>query len=91
MKRTVEAPNDLRWTVKRLILPTGLRPLSRTDMLDAAAPRRTVVDGVSRQVPDAMGCLDRTSPARVPLPPARAAAGAVAAAPSPAAVAALDD
>jgi hypothetical protein len=53
MKQTVEAPNGLRWTVKRLIVPTGLRPLSRTEMLDAATPRRTVVEGMSRQVPDA--------------------------------------
>jgi hypothetical protein len=55
MKQTVDAPNGLRWTVKRLIVPTGMRPLTRTDMLDAASPRRTVVDGVSRQVPDAAG------------------------------------
>jgi hypothetical protein len=55
MKQTVVAPNDLRWTVKRLIVPTGLRPLSGTDMLDAATPRRTVVHGISQQVPDAMG------------------------------------
>jgi hypothetical protein len=55
MKQTVEAPNGLRWTVKRLIVPTGLRPLTRTDMLDAATPRRTAVEGMSRQVPDAMG------------------------------------
>ena len=55
MKQKVVAPNDLRWTVKRLIVPTGMRPLTRTDMLDAASPRRTVVHGMSRQVPDAMG------------------------------------
>jgi hypothetical protein len=55
MKQTVLAPNGLRWKVKRLIVPTGLRPLSRTDMLDAASPRRTVVEGMSRQVPDASG------------------------------------
>lgn len=55
MKETVAAPNGLRWTVKRLIVPTGMRPLSRTEILDAAAPRRTVVEGMSRQVPDAMG------------------------------------
>lgn len=48
-------PSGLRWTVKRLIVPTGFLPLTRTDMLDAAAPRRTVVDGMSRQVPDAVG------------------------------------
>ena len=55
MRQTVDAPNGLRWTVKRLIVPTGMRPLTRTDMLDVATPRRTVVDGVSRQVPDAYG------------------------------------
>jgi hypothetical protein len=44
MKQTVAAPNGLQWTVKRLIVPTGMRPLSRTEILDAAAPRRTVVD-----------------------------------------------
>ena len=53
MKQMVDAPNGLRWTVKRLIVPTGMRPLTRTDMLDAAAPRRTTVDGMSRQIPDA--------------------------------------
>ena len=55
MKQRVVAPNDLRWTVKRLIVPTGMRPMTRTDMLDVATPRRTVVHGMSRQVPDAMG------------------------------------
>jgi hypothetical protein len=55
VRQTVDAPNGLRWKVKRLIVPTGLRPLTRTEMLDAASPRRTVVEGMSRQVPDAMG------------------------------------
>jgi hypothetical protein len=55
MKQKVDAPNGLRWTVKRLIVPTGMRPLTRTDMLDAATPGRTVVAGMSRQVPDAYG------------------------------------
>ena len=55
MKETVVAPNGLRWTVKRLIVPTGMRPLTRSDTLDVATPRRTVVEGMSRQVPDAMG------------------------------------
>jgi len=55
MKQAVDAPNGLRWTVKRLIVPTGMRPLTRTDMLDAASPRRTVVEGVSGQVQDAYG------------------------------------
>lgn len=53
MKQTVDAPNGLRWKVKRLIVPTGMRPLTRTDVLDVASPRRTVVHGVSRQIPDA--------------------------------------
>jgi hypothetical protein len=57
MKQAVVAPNGLRWTIKRLIVPTGLRPLSRTEMLDAAGPRRTRVDGMSRQVPDATGAV----------------------------------
>jgi hypothetical protein len=55
VKQVVDAPNGFRWTVKRLIVPTGFRPLSRTDMLDAATPRRTRVQGVSSQVPDATG------------------------------------
>lgn len=55
MKQIVVAPDGMRWTVRRLIVPTGMRPLSRTEILDAAAPRRTVVDGISRQVPDAIG------------------------------------
>lgn len=55
MKQIVVAPDGMRWTVRRLIVPTGMRPLSRTEILDAAAPRRTVVDGMSRQVPDAIG------------------------------------
>jgi hypothetical protein len=53
VKQTIVAPNGLRWTVKRLIVPTGMRPMSRTEMLDAATPRRTRVEGMSRQVPDA--------------------------------------
>jgi hypothetical protein len=55
MKRSVAAPDGLQWTVRRLIVPTGMRPMSRTDILDAAAPRRTAVEGMSRQVPDAVG------------------------------------
>lgn len=53
VKQTIVAPNGLRWTVKRLIVPTGMRPMSRTEMIDAATPRRTRVEGLSRQVPDA--------------------------------------
>lgn len=55
MKETVVSPDGLRWTVKRLIVPTGMRPLTRTEILDAATPRRTVVEGMQRQVPDAFG------------------------------------
>lgn len=54
MKQTVLAPNGLRWTVKRLVVPTGMRPLTRSEMLDAASPRRTNAAGMSRQVPDAV-------------------------------------
>ena len=53
--RTVTSRNGLRWSVKRLIVPNAMRPLSRYDLLDAAAPRRTTVDGMSSRVPDAMG------------------------------------
>ncbi len=62
MKQTVLDPSGLRWTVKRLIVPSGLRPLSRTDLVDAAAPRRTVVEGMSRQVPDAIGAASGPLP-----------------------------
>jgi hypothetical protein len=55
VKQVVVSPSGLRWTVKRLVVPTGFRPLRRTELLDAASPRRTAVDGVSRQVPDAVG------------------------------------
>lgn len=55
MKQIVVAPDGLRWTVRRLVVPTGMRPMTRTEILDAAAPRRTVVEGLSRQVPDAIG------------------------------------
>lgn len=69
MKQTVVAPDGLRWTVKRLIVPTGMRPLSRTEILDAAAPRRTVVEGMSRQVPDAFGAWTGPLPLGVLLVP----------------------
>jgi hypothetical protein len=55
MRQTLVAPDGLRWTIKRLIVPAGFRPLSRTEMLDAASPRRTRVEGLSGQVPDAVG------------------------------------
>lgn len=52
-RRKVSAPDRLDWTVKRLIVPAAMRPLSRTDILDAATPRRTHVEGVSGSIPDA--------------------------------------
>ena len=51
----VADPSGLQWTVKRLVLPVGMRPLSPTELLDAATPRRTVVDGVQGRLPDAIG------------------------------------
>lgn len=52
-RRRVSAPDRLDWTVKRLVVPAAMRPLSRTEILDAATPRRTHVDGVSGSIPDA--------------------------------------
>src|ERR1041385_1735575 len=52
-RRRVMGPTGLDWTVKRLLVPQGMRPMGRTDILDAAAPRRTYVDGVAGAVPDA--------------------------------------
>jgi hypothetical protein len=51
----VTDPSGLRWTVKRLVLPMGMRPASPTELLDAATPRRTVVEGVPGRLPDAIG------------------------------------
>jgi hypothetical protein len=51
----VEDPTGLRWTVRRLVLPVGIRPLSPTEILDAATPRRTVVEGMRGRLPDAVG------------------------------------
>jgi len=51
----VVSPNGLEWTVKRLLIPLGMRPLDRIAILDAATPRRTVVEGMSNRVPDAVG------------------------------------
>jgi hypothetical protein len=53
--RKVTSPTGLDWTVKRLVVPVGMRSLSPTEILDAATPRRTVVDGVPGRVPDAFG------------------------------------
>jgi hypothetical protein len=49
------APDGLRWTIKRLLVPTGFRPLTRVELLQVATPGRTVVDGVDRRLPDATG------------------------------------
>jgi hypothetical protein len=62
MKQVVVGPSGLRWTVRRLVVPTGFRPLSRTELLDAAAPRRTTVEGMTRQVPDAVGAWTGPTP-----------------------------
>ena len=51
-RRRVTGPDNLEWIVRRLIVPNGMRPLSRTEILDAATPRRTSIDGVSGSVPD---------------------------------------
>jgi len=52
-RRRVTGPDGLDWTVKRLVVPNAMRPLSRTDILEAATPRRTHVEGVSGSIPDA--------------------------------------
>jgi hypothetical protein len=52
--RKVAGPSGLQWTVKRLVIPVGMHPLGPTDVLDAATPRRTVVDGVPGRLPDAI-------------------------------------
>jgi len=51
--RRVTSPDGLRWKVKRLLLPMGMRPLSALDLLESATPRRTFIDGGER-VPDAV-------------------------------------
>ena len=53
--RKVTGPTGLDWSLKRLLFPVGMRTLSPIEMLDAATPRRTVVDGVPGRVPDAFG------------------------------------
>ena len=47
--RTVVDPSGLPWKVRRLVIPPAMRPPSCIDMLDAATPRRTVVDGARVQ------------------------------------------
>src|SRR3954469_13441734 len=62
MKETLVGPTGMRWTVKRLIVPTGFLPLTLTDLLDAASPRRTVVEGMARQVPEEIGAWTGSLP-----------------------------
>lgn len=52
--RKVADPGGLQWTVKRLVIPVGMHPLGPTDVLDAATPRRMVVDSVPGRLPDAI-------------------------------------
>jgi hypothetical protein len=53
-------PSGLRWTVKRLVVPTGMRPLTGPELLHVASPNRQVVEGIDRRLPDAYG--GRTGP-----------------------------
>lgn len=53
MRRRLSGPDGLQWTVKRLIVPQAMRPMGRMDLLEAATPRRTHVDGVTGSIPDA--------------------------------------
>ena len=48
-------PDGLRWRVKRLVIPKGFLPPTRHELLDLATPRRTIVAGMDRRVPDATG------------------------------------
>jgi hypothetical protein len=54
MRRRFTGPDGLKWTVKRLVVPHAMRPMSRMDVLEAATPRRTHVAGVSGSIPDAV-------------------------------------
>jgi hypothetical protein len=67
--RKVTSPDGLRWTIKRLIVPVGMRPLSPTEMLDTATPRRMVVDGVPGRIPDAVGAWTGPLPLGILLVP----------------------
>src|SRR5436190_1126042 len=51
----VTSPDGLRWRVKRLVIPKGVLPPTRHELLDLATPRRTIVAGMDRRVPDATG------------------------------------
>jgi hypothetical protein len=55
LKRAIVTPDGLHWTVKRLVVPNGMRPLTRTDLLQVATPGRTVVEGIDQRLPDAVG------------------------------------
>jgi hypothetical protein len=55
LKRTVIGPSGLRWTVKRLVVPTGMRPLTGPELLHVTMPSRQVVEGIDRRLPDAYG------------------------------------
>jgi hypothetical protein len=50
--RRVTSPDRLEWTVKRLVVPSAMRPLSPTDTIDAATPRRTAVEGMPETIRD---------------------------------------
>jgi len=69
VKRTVVSPNGLHWTVKRLVVPTGMRPLTRTELLQAATPGRTVVEGMDQRLPDAVGIATGPYPLAFPFVP----------------------
>lgn len=47
----VQGPDGLKWTVRRLVLPLGVRPYSPTDVLDLAVPRRLAVHAATGPLP----------------------------------------
>jgi hypothetical protein len=67
--RKVAGPSGLHWTVKRLVLPVGMRPLGPVEILDVATPRRTFVDGVPGRLPDAVGAATGPLPLGILLVP----------------------
>jgi hypothetical protein len=50
--RKVTSPDRLEWTVKRLVVPSAMRPLGPVDTIDAATPRRTAVEGLPGTIRD---------------------------------------
>ena len=46
------SPDGLLWTVKRLLVPTGILPKRGPDLLQVATPYRAVVEGIDRRLPD---------------------------------------